>query len=295
MSSLDDIVQVGRHDGEGYRPVIDSDGEWIVALMNFCESVTLAELGKIEKHLNTDEVFVLTAGRGALVLGGRGGGEPGRLHVVAMEHNVVYNVKREVWHGLVLSEDARTMIVERRNPETVPVKPTPAHIAEIRPAVERALAGEELPFPPVSRFLAVGRHTAPGYAAVIDSDLDWIAAVINGGSPAVSLTPQKTLAYHPDTDEVFLLTRGKNALLVAPPGEEVKEVTVLPMEPNVAYNVKRGTWHASVMSEDATMLVAEGRDPASVTVSLTPRQVSAIEGRIREVLGDCTGEPDPAG
>jgi len=284
MSDLKGIVDVGRYDGEGYRPVIDSDGEWIVALMNWCPSVTLAELGKIEKHLNTDEVFVLTAGRGALLVAPRGD-EPTGVAVIDMEPHVVYNVKREAWHGLILSEDGRTVIVERRSPETVVRKPTDAHLTAITPDVEKILAGgATLPFPPVARLVAVGRHEGPGYASVIDSDTDWIAAIINGGSPSVSLTPEKTMAYHPDSDEVFVLTRGRNALLIAPPGETVEKITVVPMEPGVAYNVKRGTWHGSCMSEDATMLVAEGRDPGSVSTALTSEQVAGIEGAVRDVL-----------
>jgi len=284
MDELGAILDVGRHHGEGYEPVIDSDGEWIVALMNWCRSVTLADLGKIEKHVNTDEVFVLTAGRGVLIAAPRGD-EPTDLRVVDMEPNVVYNVKREVWHGLILSEDGRTVIVERRGPETVARTPTEAHRAAITAEVEKVLAGETLPFPPVSKLVAVGRHEAPGYAAVIDSDCDWIAAIINGGSPSVSLTPEKTMAYHPDTDEVFVLTKGRNALLVAPPGDAVTDITVVPMDLNVAYNVKRGTWHASCLSADATMLVAEGRDPAGVSTTLTPDQIAGIEGAVHDVLG----------
>ena len=285
MSELEGMVDVGRYDGEGYRPVIDSDGEWIVALMNWCPSVTLAGLGKIEKHLNTDEVFVLTAGRGALLVAPRGD-EPTDLAVIDMQRSVVYNVKREAWHGLILSEDGRTVIVERRNPETVVRKPTRAHLAQISPDVEKILAGgETLPFPPVARLVAVGRHDRPGYAAVIDSDTDWIAAIINGGSPSVSLTGEKTMAYHPDSDETFVLTEGRNALLVAPPGKTVEHVSVVPMEPGVAYNVRRGTWHASCMSAQATMIVAEARDPDSVSTRLSPEQIVGLEPAVSDVLG----------
>jgi len=83
---------------------------------------------------------------------------------------------------------------------------------------------------------------------------------------------------------VFVLTRGRNALLIAPPGETVEKITVVPMEPGVAYNVKRGTWHASCMSEDATMLVAEGRDPDSVSVPLSSEQIGGLEAAVADVL-----------
>jgi oxalate decarboxylase/phosphoglucose isomerase-like protein (cupin superfamily) len=285
MRGSGDIVEVGRHDGEGYVPVIDSDGEWIVALMNWCPSVTMGQLGKIEKHVSTDEVFVLTAGRGALIVGPRGE-EPRNLRVIDMEPNVVYNVKREVWHALILSADGRTVIVERRGPETIARKPTPALLAQMEADIERLFGkGQRLPFPPVGRLVAVGRHDQPGYKAVVDSDTDWIAAVINGGAPAVSHTPQKTMAYHPDTDEVFVLTKGVNALLVAPPGETIGDIRVIEMDHHVAYNVKAGTWHASCMSEEATMIVAEGRDPASVSKAMTAEQLAEVEDEVRRALG----------
>jgi mannose-6-phosphate isomerase-like protein (cupin superfamily) len=282
---LSGALDIGRHDGEGYQPVVESDGEWIVALMNWSPATTLDRLGKIEKHVSTDEVFVLTAGRGALIAGPRGP-SPKDLRVIDMEPNVCYNVKREVWHALILNKDGRTIIVERRDPKTVVRKPTGRHKAMIAKDVETVVAGERrLPFPPLSRVVAVGRHTAPGYKAVLDSDTDWIVAVINGGAPAVQLTPDKTLAYHPDTDETFVLTQGRNALLLAPPGDRFDAVRVVPMELNVAYNVKRGTWHGSCMSQDATMIVAEGRDPGSVAAPLTAAQRKAIEGPVRTVLG----------
>lgn len=285
MDGIKGVLDVGRYDGKGYRAVVESDGEWIVALMNWAPATTLARLGKIEKHVSTDEVFVLTAGRGALIAGPRGR-EPKDLRVIDMEPNVCYNIKREVWHALILNEEGRTIIVERRNPRTVVRQPTKKHKEMIAADVETVVTGaRRLPFPPVARVVAVGQHTEPGYRAVLDSDTDWIVAVINGGAPAVSFTPDKRLAFHPDSDEVFILTKGRNALLIAPPGDRPEPVTVVPMELNAAYNVKRGTWHGSCMRADATMIVAEGRDPGSVSAPLAAAQLAEIEVGVKKVLG----------
>ena len=49
----------------GYRPLVFSDG-WQVALLNWEPIFDLANVGEIERHNHTDEVFVLVRGRAAL-------------------------------------------------------------------------------------------------------------------------------------------------------------------------------------------------------------------------------------
>ena len=53
----------------------------------------------------TDEVFVLIKGKGSLFIGEK------RTRV-EMEIGKVYNVKKAVWHEMVLDEEALVLIVE---------------------------------------------------------------------------------------------------------------------------------------------------------------------------------------
>lgn len=71
----------------------------------------------LERHRETDEVFVLTEGRGVLLIGGNGPGVE-RIVSEAMHPGKIYNVRRNVWHGILLSREASVLIVENRETDT---------------------------------------------------------------------------------------------------------------------------------------------------------------------------------
>ncbi len=98
-------IEIYDYIGEGYEATMHF-GEWRVALMNYIDE--LEKLNKYERHLLTDEVFVLLEGKATLVVGENR--EPHK-----MEKFKIYNVKRGVWHGIVYSKDARVLIVENDN------------------------------------------------------------------------------------------------------------------------------------------------------------------------------------
>lgn len=104
-------LEVAGHDGPGYKPLLQSDGDWMAAIMNGTPtSWSVPE--KIEKHPRTDELFVLVAGRAIMVIAGCGE-KPGEIHQLEMQSNVLYNVKRGYWHITPMSADAKVIIVER--------------------------------------------------------------------------------------------------------------------------------------------------------------------------------------
>jgi mannose-6-phosphate isomerase-like protein (cupin superfamily) len=116
MNTLpESLLEVREHDALDYKPLINYQS-WRVALMNYTPDLTPDKINRMQKHTETDEVFVLLAGRCILFLGeGREGVTT--VHAVDMELNKLYNVKRGVWHSHTFSEDAKVLIVENR--ETV--------------------------------------------------------------------------------------------------------------------------------------------------------------------------------
>jgi ureidoglycolate hydrolase len=69
---------------------------------------------EMERHTETDEVFVLFQGQGVLLVGGVGS----RVDAICpqvLEFGKLYNVKRNVWHTILLSLDASVLLVENRN------------------------------------------------------------------------------------------------------------------------------------------------------------------------------------
>ena len=116
-------LQIYRWEEVGYKPLVYSDG-WQVALLNWEPLFDRKNLNEIERHNQTDEVFVLL--RGWSVLFVRQDGEA--LHAMDMQTGVVYNVPKGVWHNLVASRDVAFIIVENRDThlndtETRPISP----------------------------------------------------------------------------------------------------------------------------------------------------------------------------
>jgi hypothetical protein len=103
-------IEIFDWQGEGYQPLLFSH-DWQVARLNWEPLLASDRLGEIERHVQTDEVFVLLAGRALLFVV-----DPtGAFQAVMMQSGVTYNVTRGSWHNLVANRDASIIIVENRN------------------------------------------------------------------------------------------------------------------------------------------------------------------------------------
>lgn len=106
------LLEIHAHDDEAFQPLVDF-GTWRVAVLNFIEHLRPENLKDMQRHDETDEVFVLLKGRCILFLGD-GRDEAGTIHAVDMEPLKVYNVKQGTWHNHTLSGDASVLVVENR-------------------------------------------------------------------------------------------------------------------------------------------------------------------------------------
>jgi hypothetical protein len=103
---------LGIHENleSGYRPLVDFE-DWRVAVLNYIDEIHPDKLGYLERHLETDEVFVLLHGQAVLFLAGCSS-LPGDIVFEAMQTGKVYNVRKSTWHTAVLTKDASVLIVE---------------------------------------------------------------------------------------------------------------------------------------------------------------------------------------
>jgi mannose-6-phosphate isomerase-like protein (cupin superfamily) len=99
-------VDVFAWEGAGYRPFV-SCRDWLVALMNHDARFDPANVGQVERHNATDEVFVLTRGRGLLFVDDDSG-----VQVYDMEPGVLYNVTAGTWHNVLGTRESSWLIVE---------------------------------------------------------------------------------------------------------------------------------------------------------------------------------------
>jgi hypothetical protein len=116
MEIPETLLEIRHYAGEGYRPLIDF-GAWRVAVLRYIDELLPERLTQMQRHEETDEVFVLLAGRCILYLG-EGADRVDTIRAIDMEPLKLYNVRRSAWHTHTLSEDATVLIVE--NCDTTP-------------------------------------------------------------------------------------------------------------------------------------------------------------------------------
>lgn len=104
------LLETLEFTGEGFMPLIVF-GAWRVAFLRYLETLNPERIDSMERHTETDEVFVLLNGRGVPILGGNGEQVNG-IYPQEMETGKLYNVKRNAWHTILLSRDAKVLLVE---------------------------------------------------------------------------------------------------------------------------------------------------------------------------------------
>lgn len=101
-------MQIFIHDGEGCKEVFYSK-TWKVALLHHSQNT--ATLCSFERHLETDEVFVLLRGDATLYTKD----EKEKITATKLQPNCVYVVKKAEWHHTVMETNAEILLVENEN------------------------------------------------------------------------------------------------------------------------------------------------------------------------------------
>jgi hypothetical protein len=114
MKISETLLEIREYNLAGYKPVIDY-ANWRVAILNFQEELLPEKITKLQRHNETDEVFVLLRGRCILLIGQGGDQAIVTVHGQDMLPHTIYNVKKGTWHSHTLSEDAMVLIVENRD------------------------------------------------------------------------------------------------------------------------------------------------------------------------------------
>jgi hypothetical protein len=113
MTIDEGLLEVRQHNEPGYLPMVDFES-WRVAVLNFADNLRLENITSMQRHNETDEVFVLLKGR-AILFVGEGDEQVTHIHAQPLEPHKIYNVKRAGWHHHTLSEDAMVLVVENRD------------------------------------------------------------------------------------------------------------------------------------------------------------------------------------
>jgi len=106
---MDKSLEILNFTEDGYKPLVFS-ADWQVAQLNWEPIFDLKNAGEIERHVHSDEVFVLWKGKAILFVS-----DEAELQVEEMQMGVIYNVRKGVWHNLLSTRDAAWIIVENRD------------------------------------------------------------------------------------------------------------------------------------------------------------------------------------
>jgi ureidoglycolate hydrolase len=107
------LLEVETYTGSGYKPLVYY-GAWRIALMRYADEYLPQNITTMERHNETDEIFVLLQGQGMLFIG-EGDERITQIYAEDMAPLTIYNVKRAVWHAVSFSRDATILIVENRD------------------------------------------------------------------------------------------------------------------------------------------------------------------------------------
>ncbi len=133
---------------------------------------------------------------------------------------------------------------------------------------------------PDSSLLQIREYTGVGYSPVVDSGT-WRVAILRYID---ELLPDRmdNLHSHAETEEVFILLKGRCILFLAGNKEKPGEIRAADLEKEKVYVVRKGCWHTHTLSEDAIVLIVENRDTDSGNTPHVPLPPEARR-RISEI------------
>ncbi|OGS20296.1 MAG: hypothetical protein A3J83_04980 [Elusimicrobia bacterium RIFOXYA2_FULL_40_6] len=108
------FLQVKIYNKAGYKPTIDFE-KWRVAYLNTTQDLTTNYIIKIERHMKSDEVFVLLEGECVLIAAGNSEKPWEKLKFIPMKRSVIYNYPKGSWHSVIMNKKSKILIVENKN------------------------------------------------------------------------------------------------------------------------------------------------------------------------------------
>ena len=100
-------IEIYDYNGENYQTAMRF-GKWRVAYLNYGDRFKEETFEKVERHNESDEVFVLLTGKATLIIGEE-------LNKIEMVPHKLYNVPKGVWHHIFTYEGTSVLIVENED------------------------------------------------------------------------------------------------------------------------------------------------------------------------------------
>lgn len=109
-----ELIEIKKYSDPGFKPMIDYN-TWRVAVLNYIDELLPHKIFEMERHNETDEVFVLLKGEFILFLKEGVQKSSGDIYGLKLEPFKIYNVKCGVLHTHTLSKNSTVLIIENKN------------------------------------------------------------------------------------------------------------------------------------------------------------------------------------
>ncbi len=107
------LIESYYHEGPGYKPFLIREG-WQVAQLNYLPRLDPPEIRRVERHMATDEVFILFQGKSILIVAQETANGM-RFAAQLMKPGVTYNIPAGMWHSITMMPGDIVIIVEKSN------------------------------------------------------------------------------------------------------------------------------------------------------------------------------------
>lgn len=107
---MENLLRVTRHDDAGIGGTVEGR-EYTILLLNYLPRLSAHTITDMQRHLETDESFILLQGK-AVLFAAAGEEKPGELQSYILEPGVIYTVPKNIWHTQAMTEDAKILLVE---------------------------------------------------------------------------------------------------------------------------------------------------------------------------------------
>ena len=124
-------------EGEGMTRVFENP-KWMVGIKNWKPMNDISYINNLERHNETDELFILLQGRCTLLFANEKA-DGLDIQAVEMEPLKVYNIPRTLWHNTVTRRDTKLALIEDSSTGSAnsdELKLTGTQIARVREIVK---------------------------------------------------------------------------------------------------------------------------------------------------------------
>ena len=112
---IDRELSIFSYDEPGFKTQLCYDN-WKVSLLNCSDMYFPDNISYFDRHLLTDEVFILLAGSVGILTAGKGN-KPESTIISWMKEGVLYNVCQNTWHTLYMLPGSKLAVIENQNTE----------------------------------------------------------------------------------------------------------------------------------------------------------------------------------